>query len=98
MTAASVLLDLLSCCAAGTELFGNEPQSDFCDSCSFFFPFSLEKVLAACLSSWLILGAAGVTRGRLVEFLSNHKNSFPGSLRSLWLKTKLLSSKKVLPT
>lgn len=36
MTAATVLLDPLSCCAAGTELFGNEPQSDFCDSCSFF--------------------------------------------------------------
>lgn len=97
MTAATVPLDPLSCCAAGTELFGSEPQSDFCDSCSFLF-FSLEKVLAACLSSWLILGAAGVTRGRLVEFLSKHKTSFPGPSRSLWLKTKLLSSKRVLPT
>ena len=37
MTASTVHLDLLSCCAAGTELFGNEIQSDSCGSCSLLF-------------------------------------------------------------
>jgi len=37
MTAATVRSDPLPCCAAGTEFFGNELQSDFSDSCSLFF-------------------------------------------------------------
>lgn len=65
MTAATVLLDLLSCCAAGTELFGNEPQSDFCDSCSFFVLFSRKGsccvfiLLARTGSSWGDTGKVG---------------------------------------
>lgn len=58
MTAATVHLDLLSCCAAGTELSRNKLQSDFCDSCSLSF-FSLRKgshfmfiLLAHTGSSW----------------------------------------------
>lgn len=95
MTAATVLLDLLSCCAAGTELFGNEPPSDFCDSCSFFVLFSRKGsccvfiLLARTGSSW---GDTGKVGGVPLKEL----NLF--SLRSLWLKTKLLSSKRVLPT
>lgn len=65
MTAATVLLDPLSCCAAGTELFGNEPQSDFCDSCSFFSLFSRKGsrcvfiLLAHTGSSWGDTGKVG---------------------------------------
>lgn len=65
MTAATVRLDPLSCCAAGTELFGNELQSDFCDSCSFSFFFSRKGsyfmfiLLAHTGSNWGDTGKVG---------------------------------------
>lgn len=67
MTAATVLLDPLPCCAAGTELFGNEPQSDFCDSCYFFFFVPFSRKGSCCMfillvhtgSSWGYTGKVG---------------------------------------
>lgn len=95
MTAATVLLDPLPCCAAGTELFGNEPQSDFCDSCSFSFFLLFSRKGSCCMFILLAhTGSSWGDTGKVGGVLLKAQNLFSRILKVSVVENKTLEFKE----